>query len=192
MEFLLFTLLLIAVFCFMVYLPTNLLVKKFDNKDEYESLLLFIAMSLLFVLLTYLYANFYVLKSTAIDTAINCDYIANMNCLFNKTLAREIVPTIDTFCMIFMQILIGFIYAYFVAVNINDYKAKERRLINLVIFFIVSVVASLINITIMGDVAFSGGVKYISLFIGNSYIVLPLFYMCILAAKYNNKQIKQK
>ena len=191
MEFLIFTMLLIIVFCFMVYLPTNLLVKKFDNKDEYESLLLFIAVSLLFVLLTYLYANFYVLKSSVAASPIACDYLANMNCLFTETLSREISPTIDVFCMIFMQLTIGFAYAYFVAVNINDYKAKERRIVNLVIFFMVAVVSSLISITVMGDVAFISGVKYISLFISNAYIVLPLFYMCIIAIKYS-KNLKNK
>jgi len=172
----------------MLYLPTNLLVKKFDNKDEYESFFLFIAFSLLFVLLTYLYANFYVLKSTSLDTAIRCDYLANMNCLFNKTLSRSISPTIDTYCMIFMQILIGFAYAYFVTININDYKVKERRVINQVIFFIIAVTSSLISITIMGEVAFTSGIKYIALFIGNAYIVLPLFYMCILTVRYINQE----
>jgi hypothetical protein len=191
MEFLIFTMLLVMIFCFMVYLPTSLLVKKFDNKDEYESLLLFIAVSLIFTLLTYLYANFYLLKSTMLTSPVACDYLANMNCLFNKDLARELGPTIDTYCMIFMQLLVSFAYTYFVAVNINDYKAKERRVINLIVFFIVSVAASLISITVMGDVAFVSGIKYISLFISNAYIVLPLFYMLILAFKYS-KRIKDK
>ena len=185
MEFLLFATVLIGIFFFMIYMPTTILVKKFDKKDEYESLLIFLAASLLFALLTYLFANFYVLKSTELLHVVKCDFLANMNCVFNGELSREIVPAFDIYMMVFMEILLGFTYAYYVTVNINDYKSKSRRTLTMILFFTVAVVSSLISITVMNDLVFTAGLKYISLFISNVYVVLPLFYLFILKYRYS-------
>lgn len=183
---------LVIIFAFFIYLPTHYLVKKqVDKKDEYESLLIFISMSLLFLLFCYLVSSYYLLNS--VTGVTECNGILNLVCTLNSTLFLQVETSLKIYVMIFLELIIYFTYSYFSVLLVCNYRNKKRRVMNMFLFFIVSIVATLIHVAVLSDVAFVGGVEYISLFALNVYFVLPLFYMLIFVGRFlGNKEIKVK
>lgn len=183
---------LAVIFCLFVYLPTHCLSKKQKEKnDEYESLLIFISMTFLFLLFVYLVSSYYLLNATTGVTT--CDSILNLVCTLNSTLYLKVDASLKVYIMIFLQLIMYFTYSYFSVLLVCNYRNKPRRNLNMFLFFIVSIVASLIHTAVLSDVAFVNGVKYISLFISNVYFVLPLFYLIIFCGKFfGHKEIKVK
>lgn len=181
---------LVFSFFFIVYIPTTLFLKsKKKKKKDYESLIVFLAASLLYLLLTYICVNFYELKS--VEKVTECTVLANMNCLFSDTLPRVIRPEFSIFMVLFTQLIVMGTYAYYTVKNVMSYSSRLRVIINLVVFFLVSIMASVLHYFVLYDSAFVSGLKYITLFSANAYAVLPFMYLIILTYL-NRDQLKAK
>lgn len=190
MEIVVLILFLIAAFFFIVFIPTILFFKGRKVKhNKYESLIVFLAAALLYLLLTYLCVNFYELKS--IEKVTECTVLANMNCFFSDTLPKVIKPELSIYMVLFTQLIVMITFAYYTAINVMSYSSKIRIVVNLVIFFLVSIVASILHCFVLFDSAFVSGLKYITLFSANAYVVLPFMYLVILTYL-NRDQLKTK
>lgn len=188
MELVFFVSILLGIFFIMLYFPTSIFVsKKSGRKDSHESILVFVAASILFILLTYLFASFYLLKSQLLTYPVPCDTIGNLNCLINNDMIRELRPSFMVFVMIFLELIISYAYVYYVNYCVNSYKDRSRVLMGIILFFVVSLVGTLINFYMINKIAFGGGVKYITLLAVNPYIVLPVFYLAIMLYKNREK-----
>lgn len=186
MGYIIVTLFAIASFFFVVYIPTILFLRgKRKKKETYESLVVFIAASLLYLLLEYICVNFYSLKS--IEETIKCTVFANMNCLFYETLPRVVRPELSVYMILFTQLIIMGTYAYYTAINIMNYNSKIRVAVNLMIFFLVSLVSSVLHYFVLYNIAFVSGLKYITLFSANAYIILPFMYLVVMTYLNRNK-----
>lgn len=181
---------LILSFIFVVLVPTLLFLKDKKNKKiKYESIVLFLFSSLLYLLLTYLCVNFYLLK--AVDEVVECTTLANMNCLMYDLLDKAIKPELSIYMVLFVQLIIMGTYAYYTAICIMNYGSKLRVITTTIMYFLVSIVASIIHYYTLYDCAFVSGLKYITLFSANAYIVLPFIYLMIMTYL-NRRQLKIK
>ena len=190
MEITILMIILISVFFFVVYIPTVLLLKDAKAKRKRkESLLMFIAFSLMFLLLSYICVSFYELKS--IGEVTECSVLANVNCLFFDTLPRVIKPDLSIYMVLFTQLILMTTYAYYTVKYIMEHNDRVLEVVNLVIFFLVSIVASILHYFILYDSAFVSGLKYITLFSANSYAILPFMYLVIITY-INRDQLKFK
>ncbi len=190
MEITILMIILISVFFFVVYIPTVLLLKDAKAKRKRkESLLMFIAFSLMFLLLSYICVSFYELKS--IGEVTECSVLANVNCLFFDTLPRVIKPDLSIYMVLFTQLILMTTYAYYTVKYIMEHNDRVLEVVNLVIFFLVSIVASILHYFILYDSAFVSGLKYITLFSANAYAILPFMYLVIITY-INRDQLKFK
>lgn len=190
MEITILMIILISVFFFVVYIPTVLLLKDAKAKRKRkESLLMFIAISLMFLLLSYICVSFYELKS--IGEVTECSVLANVNCLFFDTLPRVIKPDLSIYMVLFTQLILMTTYAYYTVKYIMEHNDRVLEVVNLVIFFLVSIVASILHYFILYDSAFVSGLKYITLFSANAYAILPFMYLVIITY-INRDQLKFK
>lgn len=190
MEITILMIILISVFFFVVYIPTVLLLKDAKAKRKRkESLLMFIAFSLMFLLLSYICVSFYELKS--IGEVAECSVLANVNCLFFDTLPRVIKPDLSIYMVLFTQLILMTTYAYYTVKYIMEHNDRVLEVVNLVIFFLVSIVASILHYFILYDSAFVSGLKYITLFSANAYAILPFMYLVIITY-INRDQLKFK
>ena len=190
MEITILMIILISVFFFVVYIPTVLLLKDAKAKRKRkESLLMFIAFSLMFLLLSYICVSFYELKS--IGEVTECSVLANVNCLFFDTLPRVIKPDLSIYMVLFTQLILMTTYAYYTVKYIIEHNDRVLEVVNLVIFFLVSIVASILHYFILYDSAFVSGLKYITLFSANAYAILPFMYLVIITY-INRDQLKFK
>ena len=190
MEIIVLILILVASFFFVVYIPTTLFLKgKKTKKKNYESLIIFVAASLLYLLLTYICVNFYELK--AVEEVTECTAFANMNCIFSDTLPKVIRPELSIYMVLFTQLILMGTYAYYTAKNVVEYNNRIRIATNLTIFFLVSIVASIIHYFVLYDSAFVSGLKYITLFSANAYVVLPFMYLIVITYL-NRDKLKAK
>lgn len=190
MELIIFIAILIASFCFVVYIPTTLFLRdvKVKRKGK-ENLLTFIAFSLMFLLLSYICVGFYSLKS--VGEVTECSVLSNMNCLFYDTLPRVIRPDLSIYMVLLTQLILMVAYAYYTVKKIMEYNNKVRVATNLFIFFFVAIVASILHYFVLYDSAFVSGLKYITLFSANAYIILPFMYLVIITYV-NRDQLKSK
>lgn len=190
MELIVIVLLMLASFFFVVYIPTVLFLKgKKNKKKDYESLIVFVAASFLYLLLAYICVNFYELK--AVEETVECSVLANMNCLFNEELPKVIRPELSIYMVLFTQLIVMVTYAYYTAISVMQYKSRIRITTNLILFFFVSIVASILHYFVLYDSAFVSGLKYITLFSANAYIILPFMYLVVMTY-INRDQIKIK
>ena len=190
MEIIVLILILVASFFFVVYIPTTLFLKgKKTKKKNYESLIIFVAASLLYLLLTYICVNFYELKS--VEEVTECTAFANMNCIFSDTLPKVIRPELSIYMVLFTQLILMTTYAYYTVKYIMEHNDRVLEVVNLVIFFLVSIVASILHYFILYDSAFVSGLKYITLFSANAYAILPFMYLVIITY-INRDQLKFK
>ena len=190
MEITILMIILISVFFFVVYIPTVLLLKDAKAKRKRkESLLMFIAFSLMFLLLSYICVSFYELKS--IGEVTECSVLANVNCLFFDKLPRVIKPDLSIYMVLFTQLILMTTYAYYTVKYIMEHNDRVLEVVNLVIFFLVSIVASILHYFILYDSAFVSGLKYITLFSANAYAILPFMYLVIITY-INRDQLKFK
>lgn len=190
MEITILMIILISVFFFVVYIPTVLLLKDAKAKRKRkESLLMFIAFSLMFLLLSYICVSFYELKS--IGEVTECSVLVNVNCLFFDTLPRVIKPDLSIYMVLFTQLILMTTYAYYTVKYIMEHNDRVLEVVNLVIFFLVSIVASILHYFILYDSAFVSGLKYITLFSANAYAILPFMYLVIITY-INRDQLKFK
>ena len=181
-----------GIFFVMLYMPTVLLVNnKHKKKDKHESILLFVAISMLFMLLSYLFASFFLLKSEPAGSIFGCDWFANFICIFNNDLTRIVNPSPAIYFMLLMQIAVSYWYSYFAYNSVVNYSDRARTLVGIVLFFIVAVGATILSVVVLYKVAFVGGLKYISLFLGNAYAILPLFYLMTIIYK-NREKLRRK
>ncbi len=191
MEIVFFALLLVGIYFFMLYMPTSVLLGgKKSKKEDKESLLMFVAISLLMVLLTYLFANFYLLNAST--GTVQCDSIANLSCLLHDRVNKVINPSLNLGVMLFIQIAISYGFTYYIAYQISSFKSGARRMLGITLFYATTLVMSMLHLMVLYEVAFTSGLKYVGLFVANAYVLMPLVYLVLLAYfnkdKLNDKQ----
>lgn len=183
MEYLVLFLVLLGCFLFVLFIPTVLFVngkKKKKNTNKNENLIIYGASTLIFLFLMYMFSNYYHLNAVS-KSSVECSIFTNLNCLFSKNLTQEISPTFTIYLTFFIQLLVMFSFAYYTTVNLMSYKSASRRMVNLVLFFLVSISASVIHYFVLYDVAFVSGLKYVTIICANAYATLPFMYLIFLS-----------
>ena len=149
----------------------------------------FALVSIGFVLLVAVFSIFYESNAIVVDT--DCNIIGNFNCLFSKVLPKKIVPNLHIYFVFIIQILSMFTYSYYVAKKIMYFTSKERAVLQLVIFFFVAVVATIVHYYVLFDAVFAEGLEYVALISSNQYGILPLMFLFIMTYL-NRDQLKFK
>ena len=189
MRIFIFILVLLFIFCFGLLFPTMLFLSDERKKKNVESIIKYCVISMIFVLGVAMFSIFYDSAAVVEDTA--CDYLANFNCIFASTLPKKIVPSIHIIFVFLLQLLTMLAYSYYSAKKVMEYSVKERAILQLVIFFLVGIVATIVHYYILFDVVFVDELKYVSLISANQYGLLPLMYLLFMTVL-NKDQLKFK
>ena len=189
MEIIVILVVLLFILGFGLLFPTMLFLSDERKKKKAETLVKFSVISILFVLLVAVFAIFYQTNAVEIDT--KCSFIGNFNCLFSKELPKRITPNLHIYFVFIIQLIAMFTYSYYTAKKVMHYTNKERALLQIVIFFMVGIVGTIIHYYVLFDVVFVDGLEYISLISANQYGILPLMYLLIMTYL-NRDQLKFK
>ena len=189
MRIVLFVLLLLFIFCFGLLFPTMLFLSDERKKKKTETIIKYCVVSIVFILGVAMFAIFYDSLVVVEETA--CDYIGNFNCLFAKTLPKRVEPSVHLIFVFLLQLLTMIAYGYYTAKTVMEFSVKERTILQLVIFFLVGIVSSIIHYYILFDVVFVEELQYISLISANQYGLLPLIYLIVMTLM-NRDQLKFK
>ena len=189
MEVIVIIVVLLFIFGFGILFPTMLFLSDEPKKKKTENIVKYAVMSILFVLLVAVFAIFY--ESNAVLEDTECTVIANFNCLFSHILPKRIEPNVHIYFVFIVQIISMFTYSYYTAKKVMHYSNKERAILELVIFFFVGVVSSIIHYYVLFDAVFVDGLEYISLISANQYGIIPLMYLFIMTYL-NRDQLKFK
>jgi hypothetical protein len=189
MEIFVILIVLLFIFGFGLLFPTMLFLSDERKKKKVETLINYSIVSVFFILLVAVFSIFY--ESNAISLDTECNMFANFNCIFSKTLPKRIEPSIHIYFVFIIQCISMITYSYYTARKIMHYTNKERTLLLLVLYFMVSVVASIVHYYVLYGVVFTGGLSFFSLVVANQYGVLPFTYLIIMTYL-NRDQLKFK
>lgn len=189
MRIVIFVLFLLFIFCFGLLFPTMLFLSDERKKKKTETLVKYCVISLLFVLGVGMFAIFY--DSMAILETTKCDTLVSFNCMLSDLVPKKIVPSTNIIFIFLIQLLTMIGYSYYTAKKVMEYSVKERAILQLVIFFMVGIVATVVHYYILYDVVFVGELQYIALISANQYGLLPLIYLIIMTI-INKNQLKFK
>lgn len=172
---------LLLSFLYIVYVPTVLFNKNTKIKRTRESsFTLFLGASLLFLVLTYMCANFYELK--AVNESINCSTsFSNYHCIFYTNMSKTIKPDITVYMIAILQILITIAYAYVTAKSVLNIRKVKKAVLVCSLFFITGFLSSFIHYIIINDALFASNLNWLSCVFSNTYITLPIIYLVIIS-----------
>lgn len=172
---------LLLSFLYIVYVPTILFNKNTKIKRTRESsFTLFLGASLLFLVLTYMCANFYELK--AVNESINCSTsFLNYHCIFHTNMSKIIKPDITIYMIAILQILITIAYAYVTAKSVLNIRKVKKAVLVCSLFFITGFLSSFIHYIIINDALFASNLNWLSCIFSNTYITLPIIYLVIIS-----------
>jgi hypothetical protein len=189
MEIIAILVVLLFIFAFGLLFPTILFLSDERKKKKSDTLVKYSVVSIFFVLLVAVFAIFY--ESNAIVADTECNFVANFNCLFSGILPKRINPSLHIYFVFIIQIITMFTYSYYTAKKVMHYTNKERALLQILIFFMVGLVSTIVHYYVLFDVVFVDGLEYISLISANQYGLLPLMYLFIMTYL-NRDQLKFK
>ena len=189
MEIVLIIVILLFIFAFGLLFPTILFLSDERKKKKVDSIVKFALVSIGFVLLTAVFSIFYESNAIVVDT--DCNFVANFNCLFSNILPKKIEPNLHIYFVFIIQVLSMFTYAFYTSKKIMHYTSKERALLELVIFFFVGIVATIVHYYVLFDSVFVDGLEYIATISANQYGILPLMYLFVMTYL-NRDQLKFK
>ena len=188
MRIVLIILVLAFIFFMGLLFPTYIYLSD-ERKKKVESLVPYVLVSAFYISMTAIFVVLFESKAIVKDTV--CSNIFSFNCIFTNILPKRIEPSFIVYLVMIVQLFGMFLYGYYTSKTVMHYSSKGRMYIELIIFFLVGVVSSLIHYMILFDVNFVGGTEYISLFSANQYCVLPMIYLLYMTYL-NRDQIKLK
>lgn len=188
MEAIIFICVLAFVFFIGLLFPTILYLSD-EKKKKPESILPYVLVSLFYVLVATIFVLLY--KTSAIEKDTICSNVLNFNCVFSNVMPKRIEPNFNIYLTIFVQLFGMVLYAFYTAKTVMHFTSKGRVYIELIIFFLVSVVSSIVHYLILFDAVFIGGAEYVTLFSANQYGVLPMIYLLFMTYM-NRDQLKIK